>query len=261
MLTPHNTFKQSLHNAELQIGLWLALANSYSAELCATCGFDWLLIDGEHAPVDLRTILASLQAVAAYSSHPVVRIPKGDEALIKQVLELGATTLLVPMVDSADEAQRLVRTTRYPPEGIRGVGSGVARSSRWTQFSDYVSKTNDEVCLLVQAETQEALANIEEIAAVDGVDGVFIGPSDLAASMGLLGQPSHLEVRKAVIDGLQRIARTGKAAGVLCADEPLARVYIEAGARFVAVGIDTSLLLKSAASLADRFKHAGDAVN
>lgn len=254
MKTPDNMFKQSLREGRQQIGLWLALADSYCAEVCATCGFDWLLIDGEHAPNDLRATLAGLQAVAAYGSHPVVRIPKGDEALIKQVLDIGATSLLVPMVDTAEEARRLVRAVRYPPHGIRGVGSGIARSSRWNHYQDYLHKANETVCLLVQAETSEALANIESIASVDGVDGVFIGPSDLAASMGLLGQPGHPAVRDAVIDGLRRIARSGKPGGVLCVDEALARVYIEAGARFIAVGTDTALLSKAATALAERFK-------
>lgn len=254
MQTPLNPFKQALAQGDQCIGLWLALADSYAAELCATCGFDWLLVDGEHAPNDLRSTLAALQAVAAYPTHPVVRIPKGDDALIKQVLDIGAKTLMVPMVETAQQARQLVRAMRYPPEGIRGVGSAIARSARWSQYPGYLHEANARVCLIVQVETREALAHVEEIAAVEGVDGVFIGPSDLAASFGLLGQPTHPTVKSAVEEGIRQIVQAGKAAGVLCADEALARHYIEVGARFVAVGVDTSLLVKSAAALAQRFR-------
>ena len=254
MKTPENTFKSALATGRLQKGLWLALADAYAAELCATCGFDWLLIDGEHAPNDLRSILASLQAIAPYPSHPVVRIPKADDALIKQVLELGATTLLVPMVESAEQARQIVRATRYPPHGIRGVGSANARSARWSHYPGYLHEANAQVCVLVQVETQEALRQIDEIAAVEGVDGVFIGPADLSASMGLLGQPAHPEVRAAIEGALARIRAAGKAPGILCADEALARRYVEAGAQFVALGVDTSLLVKAASGLAARFE-------
>ncbi|MBO9649472.1 MAG: 4-hydroxy-2-oxoheptanedioate aldolase [Variovorax sp.] len=254
MQTPDNQFKKALAAGDPRIGLWLALADGYAAELCATCGFDWLLIDGEHAPNDLRSTLAALQSAAAYPSHPVVRIPKGDDALIKQVLDIGATTLMVPMVESAEQARQLVKAMRYPPQGIRGVGSGIARSARWSQYPNYLHEANERVCLLVQVETREALAQAGEIAAVDGVDGVFIGPSDLAASFGLLGQPAHPDVTKAIEEGIRAINKAGKAPGILCADEALARRYIEVGAKFVAVGVDTSLLVKTAKALAGRFK-------
>ena len=256
MKTPENTFRSALARGEQQIGLWLALADSYPAELCAGCGYDWLLIDGEHAPNDLRSMLAALQAVAPYPTRPVVRIPKGDDALIKQVLELGATTLLVPMVESAQQAEELVRAMRYPPQGIRGVGSGIARSARWSRYPNYLHEANDQMCLLVQVETREALAQIDAIAAVDGVDGVFIGPADLSASMGLLGQPAHPDVKAAIEGAIASIRRAGKSPGILCADEALARRYIEAGAQFVAVGVDTSLLVKAASALVARFKNA-----
>ena len=256
MKTPENTFRSALARGEQQIGLWLALADSYPAELCAGCGYDWLLIDGEHAPNDLRSMLAALQAVAPYPTHPVVRIPKGDDALLKQVLELGATTLLVPMVESAQQAEELVRAMRYPPQGIRGVGSGIARSARWSRYPNYLHEANDQMCLLVQVETREALAQIDAIAAVEGVDGVFIGPSDLSASMGLLGQPAHPDVKAAIEAAIEAITRAGKAPGILCADETLARRYIDVGARFVAVGVDTSLLVKAASALVARFKNA-----
>ncbi len=253
MKTPDNTFKRAIAEPGARIGLWLALADPYAAELCATAGFDWLLVDGEHGPNDLRSTLAVLQAVAPYASHPVVRIPQGDAALIKQVLEIGATTLLVPMVETAAQARALVAATRYPPQGIRGVGSGLARSSRWSQFPNYLHEANDRVCLLVQVETASALAQLDEIAAVDGVDGVFIGPSDLSASMGLIGQPGHPDVRVAVEGAITRILAAGKAPGVLAVDEALARRYIEQGARFVAVGVDATMLAQATRVLAAKF--------
>lgn len=254
--TPANAFKQAIAAEGAQIGLWLGLADPYTAELCATGGFDWLLVDGEHGPNDLRSMLGALQAIAPYPSHPVVRIPKGDTALIKQVLEIGATTVLVPMVESADEAQALVRAMRYPPAGVRGVGSGLARSSRWGAHTGYLHEANDQVCLLVQVETVGALAQIDAIAAVEGVDGVFIGPADLSASMGHLGNPGHPEVRAAIEHAFGRILAAGKAPGILATDEKLARHWIGLGARFVAVGVDATLLAQAARSLAQRFKTA-----
>lgn len=258
MKTPPNVFKQALARGERQIGLWLGLATPYAAELCAGSGFDWLVIDGEHAPNDLRTMLATLQAVAPYPAHPVVRLPHGDAALIKQVLDIGATTLLVPMVESADTARALASATRYPPQGTRGVGSGLARSSRWNGYDDYLHAANTTTCLLVQVETADALAQVDDIAAVDGVDGVFIGPADLAASMGHLGHATHHDVRLAIGDGIARIRRAGKAAGILCADEALARHYLDLGVTFMAVGIDTTLLANASRALAAKFAAVDD---
>ena len=252
--TPDNAFKLALARGDTQIGLWLGLADPYAAELCAGSGFDWLLIDGEHAPNDLRGTLSTLQAVAPYPVHPVVRIAERNPVLIKQVLELGATTLLVPMVDSAQQATELVRAMRYPPQGVRGVGSGLARSSRWSAYPNYLQEANDRVCLLVQVETVAGLSALNAIANVEGVDGVFIGPADLSASMGYLGQPTHPEVRNAIDAAIATIVRAGKAPGILCADETLARHYLDLGARFVAVGVDTALLANATRALAARFK-------
>lgn len=257
MRTPANAFKKALAEPGARIGLWLGLADPYAAELCATAGFDWLLIDGEHGPNDLRSMLGALQAVAAYPSHPVVRIPSGDTVLIKQVLEIGATTLLVPMVESAAQARALVAATRYPPRGVRGVGSGLARSSRWGAHARYLHEADDSICLLVQVESVAAMAQIDAIAAVDGVDGVFIGPADLAASMGHLGNPGHAAVRDAIDSGMARILAAGKAPGILAVDEALARHCIDAGARFVAVGVEATMLARAARELAGRFKPAG----
>lgn len=251
---PINTFKQRLRSGEAQIGLWLGLANAYCAELAANAGFDWLLIDGEHAPNDLRTLLGQLQAVAPYPSQPVIRPVVGDTALIKQVLDIGVQTLLVPMVESADQARELVRAIHYPPHGVRGVGSALARASRWNSIPGYLDKADEQMCLLVQIESREGLANLDEIAAVDGVDGVFIGPADLSASMGFRGNPGHPDVQTAIGDAIARIRQAGKAAGILSADEKLARRYIELGAAFVAVGVDTTVLMRGLQTLAATFK-------
>jgi 4-hydroxy-2-oxoheptanedioate aldolase len=260
---PVNRFKQRLRNGEVQIGLWLGLADAYCAELAANAGFDWLLIDGEHAPNHLQGMLAQLQAVAPYPSQALIRPVIGDSALIKQLLDIGAQTLLVPMVESAAQARELVRAMRYPPEGIRVVGSALARASRWNSIQGYLDQADDQMCLLVQIENLEGLANLDEIAAVEGVDGVFIGPADLSASMGHRGNPGHPEVQVAIEDAIGRIVQSGKAAGILSADENLARRYIELGATFVAVGVDTTVLMRGLQALAGKFKgvptptHAG----
>lgn len=249
-----NPFKQALARGETQIGLWLSLAQPYTTEVCATAGFEWLLIDGEHAPNDVRSTLAQLQAAAAYGSHPVVRVVQGDAALMKQMLDIGVQTLLVPMVDTAQQARALVAATRYPPEGIRGVGAAVARASRWALRANYLDIANDEVCLLVQAESTLALKNLEELCAVEGVDGVFIGPADLAASMGHRGHADHPAVQAAIDDAMRCIVASGKAAGTLTSDPALARKYLALGARFVAVGIDVTLLAQATRGLARAFE-------
>lgn len=251
---PLNHFKHRLQSGEAQIGLWLGLADGYCAELAANAGFDWLLIDGEHAPNDLRGMLAQLQAVAPYPAQPVIRPVIGDTALIKQILDIGAQTLLVPMVESAEQAEQLVRAVHYPPSGIRGVGSALARASRWNSIPDYLNKADEQICLLVQIENRDGLANLDAIAAVEGVDGVFIGPADLSAAMGHRGNPGHPEVQAAIEDAILRIQKAGKAAGILSADEKLARRYIELGAAFVAVGVDTTVLMRGLQTLAGKFK-------
>jgi 4-hydroxy-2-oxoheptanedioate aldolase len=250
---PQNAFKRKLTEGETLLGLWLALADAYAAEVCANSGFDWLLIDAEHAPYDQREILATLQALAAYPVAPVLRVPSDDRVYLKQVLEMGVSNLLVPMVETAEQARNLVAAVHYPPLGKRGVGSGLGRSSRWNSYEDYLATADQGICLVVQVETRAGLANIEQIAAVEGIDGIFVGPADLAASMGYLGQSSHPEVRKAVSDAIASVRRVGKAAGVLCVDEPLARQYMRQGATMIAVGVDTTLLLQAAKGLVRRY--------
>jgi 4-hydroxy-2-oxoheptanedioate aldolase len=262
MASTPNTFKQALRAGRPQIGLWLSLADPYSAEMLAGAGFDWLLVDGEHAPNDLRRMLATLQAIDSARFHlpagvaspwPVVRPVIGDTALIKQVLEIGAQTILLPMVETAEQAQRLVAAVRYPPRGNRGVGSSAARSSRWSGIPNYAKDADEQICLLVQAETVTAMANLEAIAAVEGIDGVFFGPADLSASMGLLGQTEHPQVKAAIDDGIRRVRAAGKAPGVLTIDQALARHYLDEGALFVAVGVEASLLARAARDLAAAF--------
>jgi len=249
----NNLFKAALAAKKPQVGLWLSMADPYMAEVSASTGFDWLLIDGEHAPNDLHSTLAALQAVAPHAAQPVVRAVQGDTALIKQLLDIGAKTLLVPMVDTAEQARQLVSATRYPPLGIRGVGSAVGRASQWSGRSDYLDVADDEVCLLVQAETVAALGNLEEICAVDGVHGVFIGPADLAASMGFRGRPGHPEVQAAIENAMRTIVASGKAAGTLTSDPALARRYLELGCTFVAVGVDLLIYANAARRLAGDF--------
>lgn len=265
MHTPINTFKQALAAGTPQIGLWAALASAYSTELLAGIGYDWLLIDGEHAPNDVRNTLSQLQAVASAQhafgdtrSQAIVRVPVGTGdvgvSLIKQYLDIGAQTLLVPMIDTPEQAALVVKATRFAPAGIRGMGSALARASRWQAHARYVFEANDQVCVLVQAETVEAMKNLDAIAATPGVDGVFIGPADLSASMGHPGNAAHPEVQAVIADGVKRIRAAGKAPGILATTEAGAKQWLAAGALFVAVGADTMLLASGAAQLLAQFK-------
>lgn len=254
MEIPRNEFKRGLAARKTQIGLFLGLANALSAELVAGCGFDFLLIDAEHGPNDLRSVLAQLQAVAAYPVAALVRPPSHDAALIKQLLGAGVQTLLVPMVDSAEQAAALVAAMRYPPRGIRGVGTALERSARWNGVAGYFSAAESELCLIVQIESLQGIRNLDAIARVEGVDGIFIGPADLAASMGYLGQPGHPEVQQVIKQAIGDIVGAGKTAGVFSSDPALAAEYQACGARFLAVGADTSVLRGAAVKLVNEFK-------
>ena len=254
MKQPHNAFKAGLARGERQIGLWLSLADAYVAEMVATAGFDWLLIDAEHGPNDLRSVLAQLQAVAPYPVSPIVRPVTGDTALIKQYLDAGVQSLLVPMVHSAAQATAVVAATRYAPRGTRGLGGAMSRVTRWSRVDDYVAHAHDEICVLVQAESKEAMADLAAIAAVDGVDGVFFGPADLSASMGHLGEFDHPEVLAAIDAGIATVLAAGKAPGIISTDPKVSERYLERGVRFVAVGVEADLLVRAAVALASRFK-------
>ena len=251
---PVNAFKRALLDGKPQIGLWMGMADPVAAELLATTGFDWLLIDAEHSPNDPRRVLAQLQAVAPYPVQPIVRPVRGDADLIKQYLDIGAQTLLLPMIETPQQAALVVAATRYPTRGHRGVASATTRAARWNQIEDYWRRSDEEMCVLVQVETVKALGNLEEIAAVDGVDGVFFGPADLAASMGMIGRTTDGAVRTAIADGIAAVRDAGKAAGTLTVDAQLAREHLAMGALFVAVGVDISLLARAARELAGAFK-------
>lgn len=254
MPAPLNPFKAALARGERQIGCWAGFADAYAIEVLATAGFDWLVIDGEHAPNDLPTITRQLQALHGYASHPVVRLPMGEAWAIKQVLDAGAQTLLIPLVESADEATALVRAMRYPPEGIRGSGAALARTSGFSSISDYTRTANDQMCLLVQVETIAGIDALDDILQVEGVDGVFIGPSDLAADMGYLGAKSDGPVQEVIREALGRIAASGKAAGCLSVDHEQAQRYVDWGAQFIAVGIDVLMLAQTARATAARWR-------
>lgn len=250
---PVNLFKRRLLAGEQQIGLWSHLSSHVSTEVIAGSGFDWVLIDAEHSPNDVLNVLPQLQACVGGTAEPVVRVPWNDTVLIKRYLDIGALSLLVPYVQNADEARRAVEAMRYPPRGVRGF-TGLARSSRFGRVANYHARADEELCLLVQVETAEALENLEAIAAIDGIDGIFIGPADLAASMGHLGQPGHPEMVKTIVATIERIRACGKPAGILTADETLARRYIAAGTTFTAVGADLAVLARATEQLAARFK-------
>ena len=250
---PVNRFKQAIRSGRLQIGLWCSLSHHYAVEVVAGAGFDWLLLDMEHSPNDLESLLVQLQAVAPYPGTPIVRVPWNDPVVLKRVLDVGAQSVLVPYVQNAEEARRAVAGTRYPLAGMRGV-AGTTRATRFGRVKDYARRAQDEICVLVQAETQQAVNEVESIAAVDGVDGVFIGPADLHASLGYPGETAHPDVLPIIEQAITRIATTGKAAGILTADEKLAHRYIELGASFVAVGADVGILARGADRLAATFR-------
>jgi 4-hydroxy-2-oxoheptanedioate aldolase len=252
-----NAFKRALREGRPQIGLWMGMSDPSAAELLAGTGFDWLLIDAEHSPNDPRSVLPLLQAVAPYPVHPIVRPVHGAVEAIKQYLDIGVQTLLLPMIETAEQAALMVAATRYPTRGIRGVASASTRASRWGQIDRYFHESDAEMCVLVQVESVKGLENLPAIAAVEGVDGVFFGPADLAASMGLIGQPTDPKVRAAIAQGIGVARKAGKPAGTLTGDQRLAREYLALGALFIAVGVDMSLLMRAATDLAVAFKGGG----
>lgn len=250
-----NAFKAGLKAKKLQIGLWQSLCSNIAAEICSDSGFDWLLLDTEHSPNEIPNLLSQLQAMELGTAAPIIRPAWNDAVLAKRCLDIGAQTLLFPYVQNAEEAKAAVASTRYAPQGIRGV-SVAARASRYGRTPGYLTKANDEICVLVQVETRASLDQIEAIAKVDGVDGVFIGPSDLAASLGHLGNPQHADVQAAMKNAVERLTAIGMPAGMLTGNEEEARRYIDWGYLFVAVGSDVGLLAKSADTLAKKFKSA-----
>ena len=253
---PVNKFKQAIAANSLQLGIWSSLADSISVEILANTGVDWILLDTEHAPNELPMVFRQLQAIDSGSAHPIVRPPWNDTVMIKRFLDAGAQSLLIPMVQNADDARRAVAATRYPPHGVRGYAAA-SRASAYAQIDGYLERCLDEMCVLVQVETRVALDNLERIATVDGVDGVFIGPGDLSADLGYLGKPGHPEVVKVIDAAIARIRACGKPAGILTGDEVLAQHFIDTGCAFVAVGSDIGLLGKGARSLVQKFGRKG----
>jgi len=255
-----NKFKQALGGDKPIFGLWQGIPCTTVAEIGAGAGFDWVLVDAEHGPFDLKSVMAHLQAIEPYPVSTLVRPVEGSTALIKQLLDIGAQTLLVPMVDTADQAEQIVAAAKYPPVGVRGLGTSMARAANWNRTTDYLEKANQEVCVVVQIETLVGLSNIEEIVNVQGVDAVFIGPSDLSAAMGFVGNPGHPVVVAAIEEAFTIIARAGKQSGVLAVTKELADKYVTAGARFIGVGVDASLLANATRQLAAQFVESSDSI-
>ncbi len=245
MNLPANVFKAALRAGEVQIGIWCSFQDPSVAELLAGCGYDWIMFDTEHSTVGPNEVITFLRTVAPYPVSPVVRPGWNDPVEIKKLLDAGAQTLLIPYVQSAEEARSAVAAVTYPPKGVRGV-AGISRATRYGTVADYATRANEEICLLVQVETREALSQLKEIAQVPGVDGVFFGPSDLAASFGYPGQPSHPEVRKAILDGIGLVRDLGVPAGILSLDQDFLREAKAAGALFIAVDVDSGLLRRAA---------------
>jgi 4-hydroxy-2-oxoheptanedioate aldolase len=251
-----NLFKDALRERRRLIGLWTSMRSTVAAEIVGHAGFDWILLDTEHAPNDVPDVLVQLQAMATGTAEPIVRCMWNDAVHIKRILDLGARTLLIPFVQNADEARRAVAATRYPPDGIRGVAVGT-RATRWGLFPNYIQHANDQICVIVQIETRAAMDQIEAIAAVEGIDGLFIGPSDLAADLGHTGNPGHAEPQAAYREACARIRTTGKPAGILSGDPAAIDRYLDMGYSFVAVGSDTNVLAAAASKLAAQWKGTG----
>jgi 4-hydroxy-2-oxoheptanedioate aldolase len=251
------SFKDAISSGDAQIGLWQALGSPVTVELCAAAGFDWLLLDAEHGPSTIPSLLAQLQAMNGSRSHPIVRLPNDELSVIKQVLDIGAMAILVPFVESAEQAKAVVAATRYAPEGNRGLAAGQVRASLWGRDTAYINDANDRICVLVQIESRAGLDNVAAIAATEGVDGVFIGPADLAASLGHRGRPTHPEILAAIDGAIDRVKAAGKAVGLLTLDEALAHDYVAKGCSFVAVGTDVTILARGVDSLIARFRDGG----
>ncbi|MFN3823138.1 MAG: HpcH/HpaI aldolase family protein [Pseudorhodobacter sp.] len=250
---PVNRFKAGLREGRPQIGIWVSIPGSGTAEALAGCGFDWMVIDSEHTALDLATMQSMLQAVEPYPTSAIVRPGWNDATEIKRILDLGALSIIIPYVQTAEEARAAVSAVRYPPEGLRGI-AGTSRASRFGAIPDYITRANAEICLVVQIESAQGLDNIEAIAAVEGVDGLFIGPADLAASLGFPGQAGHPEVKARIFDAIRRIRAAGKPAGILSLDPVFTAEVIAAGTTFTAVDHDVALLLRGANALVAKWK-------
>lgn len=250
----HNHFKENLKSNLCQIGVWLATPSSYLAEMSASVGYDWVLIDAEHGPNTLSSILSQLQSIFGHSSSPIVRIPDDNPTLIKQVLDIGAQTILVPMVETAMQASRIVQATRYPPLGIRGVGSAIARASSWGAVTNYLESINDELCVIVQIESEKAVQNLDAILDVDGIDAIFIGPADLAASMGYLTNPMHPSVISTIHKIIEVANSKNIPVGSISVNDEFNKELIKRGINFLATAIDTVALRQALAKNIKKYR-------
>jgi len=251
---PVNTFKRAIQAGKLQLGLWSILSSHVTVEIIAGAGFDWIVLDTEHAPNELPMVYSQLQATAAAgSTHPVVRVPWNDMVTIKRYLDIGAQTLLIPTIETQQEAENAVAYTRYAPKGVRGF-SAAPRANGFGRIKNYATTCEEQICVLLQIETRRGLENLEAIAGVEGVDAIFIGPGDLSAALGHVGNPKHPEVTVVIEDTIKRIQACGKPVGILTPDETLAKRYIELGCAFVAVGSDLGILARGSEQLAARIR-------
>ena len=248
-----NKFKESILNKNKQIGIWSCLTNNTIAEIISVTGFDWSVIDMEHSPNDIQEVLTQLQVMEGYNTEPVVRVPWNEPVMVKRILDMGAQTILYPFVQNQQEAKAAVEATRYPPKGIRGVMSA-ARMNRYGHIENYYKEAENEICVLIQCETKEAIKNIPEISKIDGIDGIFIGPSDLSSSIGKIGQFEDKEVQDLIYEGLDLCLKSGKPAGILTGKQEYAKKYIKDGYTFVALKSDTNLFAREAENLLKEFK-------
>lgn len=249
-----NLLKQNLLAGKKQYGLWHGIPDSYAAGICAGSGFDWICLDGEHSPFDFRTMLHNLQVIQSHDTQAIVRVHKADHALIKQFTDAGAQSILTPMIESADQANMISKAMRYPPVGTRGVGNALARAAQWNRVNNYLDLADDQMCCMGQIESVKGVEALDEILEVEGLDVCFIGPADLAASMGYLGQAGHQEVVSLVKDLIKRIVKSGKIAGFLTTSKELIQTYTDAGALLIGVGLDSNLLANATKNLADTYK-------
>ncbi|MEL6190488.1 MAG: HpcH/HpaI aldolase/citrate lyase family protein [Bacteroidota bacterium] len=254
MKSNFNPLKASLKKGEKRYGIWHGIPHTYAAEICAGSGFDWVCIDGEHGPFTPDQMLHHLQAIEPHEATTMVRVPSGDASLIKRVLDFGAQNIVVPMVESAEQAERIVRSMKYPPEGFRGVGGGIARGAQWNRIENYLHKANDQICSILQIESVKGVEALDDILKIEGVDVLFMGPADLAASMGYLGNASHPKVVETTINCIQKIVAAGKIAGFLSTYPDSIQSYTEAGATMIGVAVDTDILKEGTEELASRYK-------
>ncbi|MDR2891491.1 MAG: 2-keto-3-deoxy-L-rhamnonate aldolase [Deltaproteobacteria bacterium] len=249
-----NPFKTKWKTNEVQYGVWLDIPSAYTAEIAAACGYDWLVLDGEHCPNTITDLLSQLRAIAPYPTHPIVRVLEGDDARIKQILDIGAKSIVVPMVDTAEQARAMVRAMRYPPEGVRGTAAVVARATRWNRVPNYMDRVDESLCLILQAESVTGMANLEEVCSIDGVDGIFIGPVDLATSMGFKGDVSRPEVQSEVERGIKLARAKGKGVGVFALNPEFADKCAAWGANMIAIACDALALSSALEEKLDRFR-------